>query len=94
MASFLTAPIVDSTRALSQVSPMVPLDFVGGRRPPGTCSHSRPRGNHRHCSSTLLALPATEGTGEHCSYGGCSTLHQHMYDRLDEAAERQRRIPW
>ncbi|WP_017610754.1 alpha/beta hydrolase [Nocardiopsis xinjiangensis] len=34
--------------------------------------------------STLITLPEAEGSGEHCSYGGRSTLHQHMYDWLDE----------
>ncbi|WP_131739480.1 alpha/beta hydrolase family protein [Actinomadura roseirufa] len=35
-------------------------------------------------SSTLITLPSAEGLGEHCSYGGRSTLHQCMYDWLDQ----------
>ncbi|MGK5550741.1 alpha/beta hydrolase family protein [Actinomadura kijaniata] len=34
--------------------------------------------------STLITLPKAEGAGEHCAYGGRSTLHQHMYDWLDQ----------
>ncbi|MFI0739561.1 alpha/beta fold hydrolase [Streptomyces sp. NPDC021100] len=34
--------------------------------------------------STLITLPAADGLGEHCAYGGRSTLHQHMYDWLDQ----------
>ncbi|MFJ4923726.1 alpha/beta hydrolase family protein [Streptomyces sp. NPDC088725] len=32
--------------------------------------------------STLIAMPASEGGGEHCSYGARGTLHQHMFDWL------------
>ncbi|MFD0054384.1 alpha/beta hydrolase family protein [Streptomyces sp. NPDC127168] len=39
--------------------------------------------------STLITLPETEGAGEHCSYGGRSTLHLHMYDWLDETLTYQ-----
>ncbi|MFF1615160.1 alpha/beta fold hydrolase [Amycolatopsis sp. NPDC058278] len=35
-------------------------------------------------SSTLITLAEVQGTGEHCAYGGRSTLHQHMYDWLDQ----------
>ncbi|MGI5339530.1 alpha/beta hydrolase family protein [Streptomyces sp. CA-181903] len=34
--------------------------------------------------STLVTLPGAEGLGEHCAYGGRSTLHQYMYDWLDQ----------
>ncbi|MFF8288998.1 alpha/beta fold hydrolase [Streptomyces sp. NPDC016309] len=37
------------------------------------------------CPSTLVALSEADGAGQHCAYGGRSTLHQHMYDWLDRA---------
>ncbi|MEV0195198.1 alpha/beta fold hydrolase [Nonomuraea sp. NPDC050691] len=33
--------------------------------------------------NTVVSLPESEGAGEHCSYGGRATLHQHMFDWLD-----------
>lgn len=33
--------------------------------------------------NTIITFPESEGTGEHCSYGGRATLHQHMFDWLD-----------
>lgn len=34
--------------------------------------------------STLINFPEAEGAGEHCSYGGRVTLHQHLFDWLDD----------
>ncbi|MEV1170075.1 hypothetical protein [Nonomuraea sp. NPDC049784] len=33
--------------------------------------------------NTIISLAEPEGLGEHCSYGGRATLHQHMFDWLD-----------